>query len=99
MPHLKGHPYLRHNDQLDQPETMLRHIFAEIGGCDDALIQILLPLFSRMILHKGDQVYKFRDPSDALYLVEQGELQVFLPNDLEEPRTIETAIPGTLVRY
>ena len=93
---MKEHPF-EHRKSVARPISVLLQAFAEISGFENVLAELYETSFESVEVTEGTVLYDVGDLATELYVIEEGELIVSLPNGGAQERVIETLLPGTMV--
>ncbi|EIN04492.1 sulfate anion transporter [Punctularia strigosozonata HHB-11173 SS5] len=81
---------------VPEPLSTLEKAFAAHGPLDRALFAPLAAYLERLALPEGEVLFRQGDPSDALYLVQEGVLRASYRFAGHAPPVEESMVPGTL---
>ncbi|KAH6581218.1 hypothetical protein BASA61_009176 [Batrachochytrium salamandrivorans] len=95
---LKEHP---HNNStrgsVARPVSVLLQAFSEGSSFESLLGDLCGSNFELIEVQSGETLYTVGDEATELYVIEEGELVMVIPEKRDGERVVETLLPGTMV--
>ncbi|KAI8927111.1 sulfate transporter family-domain-containing protein [Entophlyctis helioformis] len=95
---LKEHPPIpRSHRDVARPMSVLMQAFSEVSEFQSVLADLCGTHFELVHVLQGETLFSVGDASTELYVVEEGEVVLAIPDGRSGERVVETLLAGTMV--